>query len=160
MPVRGLLLPLLLLSACPTGGDPCGPGAGVVARVVDGDTIVLESGERVRYLLVDTPESTGGADDCFGREAAMLNRELVLGREVTLAYDDAQCTDRFGRLLAYVRVAGREVNTLLVERGHACVLYLPPAGRDRRDEFEALESAARSGSRGMWGVCEVVACER
>jgi micrococcal nuclease len=153
------------LAACADSGPVCGPDRGVVARVVDGDTVELASGEKVRYLLVDTPESVNGADDCFGHEAAELDRSLVLGREVTLRYDDAAagdaaaCHDRYGRLLAYVSVDGREVNTLLVERGYACVLYLPPAGTSRHEAFERLEAEARAQRRGLWAACEVAPCE-
>ena len=155
-------MPLILLLAVAIagcGGEPtCGPGSGVVERVVDGDTIDLASGERVRYLMVDTPESTGGADDCFGANAAQLNSDLVLGETVELAYD-VECEDPFDRLLAYVSVGGTEVNSLLVERGYACVLYIPPNGEDRRAELEALEAEARAAGRGMWGVCEEITCD-
>lgn len=145
------------LAAC--GGDaPCGPASGVVAHVVDGDTVVLEGGERVRYLLVDAPESTGGRRDCFGAEAREFNRALVEGRRVSLIYAEA-CEDRYGRLLAYVSVDGHEVNTLLVERGFACALYVPPAGGARRAEFETLEARARRARRGLWGVCSEVTCD-
>src|SRR5688572_27608272 len=96
------------------GGERCGPRSGIVVRTIDGDTMELESGERVRYLMIDTPESTNGADDCFGAEAAQFNRDAVEGREVTLAYDEV-CEDDYGRLLAYVAVDGREINALMVE---------------------------------------------
>ena len=151
-------LALIVLSAC--GGEPaCGPGAGVVSRVVDGDTVVLQSGERVRYLLVDTPETTNGKHECFGAEARDFNRSLVEGRNVRLEYGEA-CTDRYGRLLAYVTVDGREVNSLLAEGGYACVLYVAPAGGSRRSEFEALEFSARRAGRGMWSACSPVPCAR
>ncbi|WP_044890353.1 thermonuclease family protein [Myxococcus hansupus] len=149
-----------LLGAC--GGDAgasCGPTSARVVEVLDGDTVILEGGERVRYLLADTPERTGAGGDCFGPEAYAFNRGLVEGRRVTLAYGEA-CEDRFGRLLAYVSVDGREVNTLLVERGHACVLHVPPAGRSRRAEFESLEARARLEGRGIWGACAPVPCQR
>jgi micrococcal nuclease len=81
----------------------------------------------------------------------------VAGRRVQLAYD-VECEDRYGRLLAYVTVDGREVNTLLVERGFACVLHIPPNGNDRADEFQALQSAARSVGRGLWGYCSERPC--
>lgn len=159
---RGAAFALLLLAACGGGPEepatnPCGPTSGTVARVIDGDTIELTSGERIRYLLVDTPETTGGKNDCWGAEARELNRSLVEGRPVTLTYGEA-CTDRFDRLLAYVSVDGREVNTVLVERGAACVLFIPPAGESRRDEFKELESEARRAKKGVWGACEVVTC--
>lgn len=148
------------LAACSgdDGGSACGPTSGLVTNVVDGDTIDLDTGERIRYLLVDTPESTGGASDCFGQEAKNFNHDLVLGRQVMLRYDQ-ECTDRFGRLLAYVSLDGQEINRLLVERGYACVLYIPPNGADRRTEFESLEAQAQAAGRGMWSACEDVTCD-
>jgi len=148
----------LLLAAGCDGGPSCGPSHAIVSSVVDGDTVHLESGETIRYLMIDTNEITNGKNDCFGAEAKQFNSDLVLGKEVDLAYD-VDCEDRYGRLLAYVSVAGREVNSLLVERGYACVLYIPPNGTDRVDEFQALEDDARAQGRGMWSACTVVACD-
>lgn len=153
----GVLIAAAVLVGC--GGDPtCGPGSGVVARVIDGDTVELETGETIRYLMIDTPESTGGATDCFGENAKTFNEDLVLDESVRLDYD-VECEDPFSRLLAYVTVGDQEVNTLLVDRGYACVLHIPPNGDDRVDEFEALEAAARAAGRGMWGVCAEITCD-
>ncbi|HOX46401.1 MAG TPA: thermonuclease family protein [Myxococcota bacterium] len=150
-----LLLLGLGLAACDGGG---GGEKAVVERIIDGDTVELQDGQRLRYLMIDTPETTGGATDCYGQEAKDFNTQLVLGQEVELTFD-VERTDNFGRLLAYVSVAGREVNTLMVERGYACVLLIPPNGEDRRVEFENLEMEARGFGRGMWGACEVVTCD-
>ena len=133
-------------------GSDCGPTTGTVARAIDGDTIELESGERIRYLLVDTPESTT-EQECFGEEAKEFNKDLVEGQEVTITYDE-ECEDRFDRLLGYISVNGRDVNKLLVERGFACVLQIDPNGVDRVSEYEALETAAKAQKRGLWGACE------
>lgn len=138
------------------GGSPCGPSSGRVARVIDGDTIQLESGERIRYLLVDTPENTTEVE-CFGPEATEFNTELVEGAEVELDYDE-ECTDFYDRTLAYVTVQDREVNSLLVERGFGCALYIPPNGADRRDEFESLQAQARAARRGLWAACSENPC--
>ncbi len=139
----------LLGSGC---GSPCGPSRGTVATVVDGDTVKLESGETVRYLMVDTPEVTSGKNECWGAQAKDFNVTLVRGREIELTYDQ-QCTDHFDRLLAYVKVGGVEVNTTLVERGYACMLYIAPNGTPRVDEFTALEDQARADKKGLWGNC-------
>lgn len=157
--IAGLGLGLAAGCSSDDGGSACGPTSGLVTNVVDGDTIDLDTGDRIRYLLVDTPESVNGATDCYGQEAKQFNKDLVLGRQVTLRYDEAGCTDRFGRLLAYVSVGDQEINSLLVERGYACVLYIPPDGTDRHAEFENLEAAAKAAGRGMWSACEVVTCE-
>lgn len=139
------------------GGGRCGPAAGRVADVIDGDTIRLESGERIRYLLVDTPEDTTEVE-CFGPEATRFNADLVGGAAIDLTYDQ-ECTDDYDRVLAYVAVEGREVNSLLVERGFGCALYIPPNGDDRREEFESLEAEARADRRGLWAACPENPCD-
>ena len=148
----------LWLVGCGSGSS-CGPSRGTVSRVIDGDTVELADGQKVRYLMIDTPESTGGADDCYGQEAKQYNEALVLDREVKLTYD-VECTDRYDRLLAYIEVDGQEVNARMVEYGYACVLYIPPNGEDRRVEYKTLEAEAKAAERGMWGECEVVTCEK
>jgi micrococcal nuclease len=140
-------------------GSPCGPETAVVARAVDGDTVVLSTGEKVRYLNVDAPETTQGHHDCFGVEAADFNASLVEGREVSLRYDGASCSDRYGRLLAWLSVDGVEVNRELVTRGLACALSVPPGGQGRDEEFSTLESEAKTARRGMWGACVATPCD-
>ncbi len=160
-----MALTLGLASAACGSDDPtctnsaCGPCEGAVERALDGDTIELTTGEKIRYLLVDTPESTGGKKDCYGAEAAAFNADLVVGKKVHMDYD-AVCDDMFGRLLAWVKVEDREVNKLLIERGYACVLSIPPNGDDRVEEFESLQATAKAAKKGMWGACEEVACEK
>jgi micrococcal nuclease len=129
----------------------------VVARVVDGDTIELETGVKIRYLMVNAPETTSGHNDCYGTEAVKANTDLVLDKMVDLAYD-VECEDRFGRTLAYVTVDGVEVNSRLLERGYACLLHIPPDGDARLDEFKALETAAKTANRGLWGACNPIPC--
>jgi micrococcal nuclease len=148
LPATIVLLPAL---AAGCGGSPCGDTEGKVARVIDGDTIELESGTKIRYLLADTPETT--SNDCYAENAKQFNSDLVLGKTVLISYD-VQCTDQYGRSLAYVSVDGQEVNTLLVQRGYACVLFIPPDGESRVDEFRALELDAKNARRGLWGACD------
>jgi micrococcal nuclease len=140
-----------------TDESTCGPPRALVQRVIDGDTIELAGGERVRYTLVDAPEITNGKNACFGAEARQLNRELVEGRVVDLAYG-SRCQDRYERLLAYVRVDGLDVNAELVRSGFACVLYIPPDGEDRVAEFRALQRDAQVEGAGLWGACEARPC--
>jgi micrococcal nuclease len=160
LPVGALLLGVALGLACEGGDDDgrCGPSSAVVARVIDGDTIELADGQRVRYLMIDTPEITNGKMDCFGAEARDFNRGLVEGKTVDLSYD-VECEDKYDRLLAYVSLDGRELNSLMVERGYACVLRIPPTGEDRADECAELADAAMAGMVGLWGACEEVTCD-
>jgi micrococcal nuclease len=135
--------------------EPCGPAQAEVQRVLDGDTVELVGGQLVRYLLIDTPELAD--HECFAVNAAQLNADLVQGQAIELRYD-RECRDDYGRLLAYVSVAGREVNRLLVERGYACVLSIAPNGADRLDAMLALQADARAHRRGLWGACTSRPC--
>ena len=147
-----LALAALVVAASGCGGSPCGASEAKVTRIVDGDTVELDDGRKIRYLLVDTPESTGGATDCFGTNAKQFNTDLVNGKTISLSYD-VECEDRFGRTLAYVYVGNTEVNTLMIERGYGCVLHISPDGDDRVDEFKALQLQAMRDMRGLWGDC-------
>ena len=139
------------LAAC-NASSPCGPTEGTVERVIDGDTAVLTSGDKIRYLLIDAPETTDGHHDCYGSNATQLDEDLVAGKRVSFAYD-VDCTDVYGRWLAYVTVDGTDVNALMIERGAACVLHIPPNGDARVHDFEALQQQAMAARRGIWGAC-------
>lgn len=150
---------ICLLACDPAPSGPlseCGPTTATVARVIDGDTIELDSGERVRYLMIDAPESTTETE-CFGPEAKLLNEMLVADKQITLRYDQA-CTDDYDRLLAYVEVSGQEVNKLMLERGYACVLHIPPNGDDVVAEYDALEYEAQMLDKGLWATCDPSPC--
>ena len=78
------------------------PETAKVIQVIDGDTITVEGGYRVRYIGIDTPE-THPVPEAYGTEAWQVNRQLVAGREVRLEQDKSN-TDKYGRLLRYVYV--------------------------------------------------------
>jgi micrococcal nuclease len=137
---------------------PRAPEPARVVRVVDGDTVVVRTGdrtERVRYIGVDTPESVkpGTAVQCFGKAAAAANRRLVQGRAVRLV-PDREARDRYGRTLAYVYRAsdGLFVNAELVRRGYAKPLAIRP-NVAHREELGRLAATARAAGRGLWSRC-------
>ena len=127
-------------------------GQALVIRVIDGDTIEIEGGERVRYIGMDTPEDTA-VRECFGEQATRRNRELVEGRSVELERDISE-TDRFGRLLRYVWVGGEMINEVLVAEGFALAATFPPDVK-YQESFVELQELARSSGLGLWGACIV-----
>jgi len=133
---------LLLLCGCAAPADTV-----KVVEVIDGDTITIEGGYRVRYIGIDTPEVYPVAED-FGIEAWEANRALVEGRSVRLERDVSE-TDRYGRLLRYVYVDGIFVNAELLRLGLAEAKAYPPDTK-YQDYFEELEAEAREAERGMW----------
>ncbi len=103
-----------------------------VVKVVDGDTVQLGDGVKVRYLHVDTPETRkkiGGkwiyAPEPFAEAASKFNRTKVLGKKVSLDFDKNN-KDKYGRVLAFVYRNKQMINLELVRRGLATVLILPP----------------------------------
>lgn len=125
-----------------------------VTKHVDGDTLWVSGGEKVRFIGMDTPETTNGRRDCFGAEASARTAELLpLGTEVRLEYDAGR-RDRYGRTLAYVYRAsdGLFVNASLVRDGYAQVMTVPP-NVAHAEEFVALQREAREAGRGFWGAC-------
>src|SRR3990167_1019217 len=58
----------------------------IVTRVIDGDTVELSTGEKVRYIGVDSPE-IGKKNECFALQAQIKNNNLVEGKEVRLKKD-------------------------------------------------------------------------
>lgn len=126
----------------------------VVQRVVDGDTIELSDGRRVRYIGIDTPETKhpNKGKQCFGVEASERNQALVTGKTVFLEKDVSE-TDRYGRLLRYIWLDGRLINELLVAEGYAVSSSYPP-DISRQQQFVIAERTARENKRGLWDYCQ------
>ena len=126
----------------------------LISRVIDGDTVELENGERVRYLGIDTPETVHPSKpvECYGPEASERNKELVEGKIVTLMRDGPD-TDQYDRLLRYVFVDGTFVNGDLVWGGYA---YARSYGDTPLfyQTLVQLERSAREGERGLWEICD------
>ncbi|TSC76223.1 MAG: micrococcal nuclease [Parcubacteria group bacterium Gr01-1014_31] len=124
-----------------------------VARVIDGDTIELKDGRRVRYLGIDAPEFS--RKDCFANESKMANERLVLGKTVRLERDRTD-TDRFGRLLRYVYINDTMVNETLVADGFAFASRYPPDVLYAPALDDAM-AQAKAAKRGLWGACAAAA---
>jgi micrococcal nuclease len=124
----------------------------VVARVVDGDTIELVGGQRVRLVQIDTPEKRV---ECYGDEASALTQRLIpAGTHVRIEQDQKlDQVDRYGRTLAYVWKGDEDVNVTLVRAGAAGVWFFD--GRRGRHAKELLNAAeqAQADRQGLWGAC-------
>jgi micrococcal nuclease len=155
-----LLVVVALLILRPwEGGDRREPAIAVapVVRVVDGDTIEVRIGgkvEDVRLIGVDTPETVkpGTPVQCFGPRASHFSRRLLEGRTVRLVFG-VERRDAYGRLLAYVHLGRRFVEAMLIRRGLARSLTIPPNDRFA-PLLRRLELRAARAGRGLWGACE------
>lgn len=95
----------------------------VCTKVVDGDTIYLSNGKKVRFVGVNTPEK-----GVVGYQASKrFVKKLCLNKEVGINIDDKKYTDKYGRTLAVVIVDGKNLNEMLLKEGLAEVMYIPPS---------------------------------
>ena len=124
-----------------------------VTRVIDGDTIEIEGGEKVRYIGIDTPETVDPRKpvQCFGVEASKKNKEMVEGKMVRLEKDITD-RDKYNRLLRYVWLNDVFVNLELVKQGFAYSYSYPPDIK-YQGEFLKAQQEAREAKRGLWSAC-------
>ncbi len=136
----------------------------LVKRAVDGDTLELENGERVRLIGIDTPElhesdklrrdaQRTGQDIAtiqkLGAQAYEFTKGLVEGKRVSLEFD-VERYDTYKRLLAYVYLKdGTFVNAEIVKQGYASLMTFPPNVK-YADLFLKLHKEARENKRGLW----------
>jgi endonuclease YncB( thermonuclease family) len=123
-----------------------------VTWVSDGDTIVVEGGQRVRYIGINAPEiaheDLGKKAETYGYEAKRYNMKLVKAKNVRLEFD-IEKRDRYGRLLAYVFLPDCTfVNARLVASGHA--YYLPITVNKKYGKL--LLDAQREAMSARWGL--------
>ena len=145
--IRILTIPILilLLAALLNAQDWV-----VVKRVIDGDTLLLTNGERVRLIGVDTPETKHPQKpvEQFGKEAYLFTQRMVEGKEVRLEFD-WQKRDKYGRLLAYVYlIDGTFLNAEIIKQGYGFAYTRFPF--KYLDEFRRYEREARENGKGLW----------
>jgi len=119
----------------------------LVTRVIDGDTVELPDGNKVRLIGIDTPEK----GECYFSEAKDKLSDLILNKKVRLEKDVSE-TDRYHRLLRYIYVDDIFVNDYLVAKGYAHATSYPPDVKFQ-DQFRKSEKQAREQNKGLWGVC-------
>lgn len=144
-----LVFCLLVQAAC------AGDWSVRVEKVLDGDTVVLEGGERLRLRGIDAPEVGHGDAPAqyYGREAARALSALVSGR--TLVLDRGELDrDRYGRLVGLARLEdGRLVNLAMIEQGAAFVYPHPSdTDRDLGSRLLAAQILAMQRGDGFWPV--------
>ncbi len=120
----------------------------IVSNVIDGDTVKLQSGEKVRLLGINTPKK----GQPYYEEATNRLKELIEGKTVTLE-KDAEDKDQYGRLLRHIYIDDTFVNFEMVREGYANVYVIPPNTK-YSDEFEKAEEEAKNAKRRIWQPSE------
>ncbi len=129
------------------------PPGTTVTEVIDGDTIVVASGQHVRLVQIDTPELA--SDECYATQATQATEGLLpIGTRVILKSDPSlDQTDRYGRALRYVYRGTENVNLALVRMGAAAPYFYQGDRGQYAGRLYHLAVAAKSAHRGLWGTC-------
>ena len=126
-----------------------------VRRVVDGDTLLLDNGARVRLQGITAPESVmpDHPVEPWGLQAAAFTREFVAGGTVRLQFSPDR-KDVYGRFLAFVWVGDRLLNEELVHAGLATAEQGFPYNQSIKRRLVAAEKEAQAARRGIWSTDE------
>lgn len=122
-----------------------------IARVIDGDTARLSSGEKIRFIGIDTPEYApwDNFEEFYGKQASDYTRKHLTGKTVQLE-SDIEALDKFNRRLVYIFLPdGTFFNERLVDEGYAEAKYYAPNGRYRQ-RLNTAERKARAAKKGLW----------
>jgi len=122
-----------------------------VKWVEDGDTIILKTGEWIRYLGINAPEIAHADSKAqpYGYQARAFNKKLLRGSKIRLEFD-IERYDQYGRMLAYVFLPdGSFVNSRLLENGLAFYLYRMPNVKHAKILYPA-QLAAMQSKKGLW----------
>lgn len=144
------VITLLALSVAAGGADGASPRWVTVDKAIDGDTLILSDGRRIRLIGIDAPEINHreGKAESLAIEAWHGLGRLVNGQKVRLEFD-VDPKDSHGRVLAYVYdERGGFINRRVIDQGLAHVLYVVPNGR----AFEALLDAQRAAMDSKIGI--------
>lgn len=130
--------------------------AATVRYVIDGDTVDLEDGRRVRLLGIDAPEVGFNEKpaEAWAEESTLWLRDRLEGRQVQLRVDE-KMKDRYGRTLAWIFDEQNVlINRELLAEGHAKLLpdYGLPA--DLELTLREAESEARVQRLGVWATAQ------
>jgi len=152
--VLAVLIAIRLLSNASRQAPPAGllePGEYRLRRAVDGDTLLLENGIRVRLIGVDTPETVKPDHpvERWGPEASAFTKDFISGGVVRLEFDRERL-DRYGRHLAYVWVGERMLNEALVRAGLARYEPQYKYSEDKKRLYRAAQKEAQAAKRGIW----------
>lgn len=112
-----------------------------VVSIVDGDTVDVSNGARIRIAGIDTPER----GECGYDESGARMMELARDREAVLVKAGADSIDRYGRLIRYLDVEGRDVGLTLIQEGLAIARYDSRDGygwHDREAEYVAADATS------------------
>jgi len=132
-----------------------------VKRVTDGDTLVLTDQRKVRLIGINAPERArdGRKAQAFSEQAKRYVESMVMsGKNISIFYGE-QSQDRYGRVLAHIFIDnGKNLSALLLEKGYASAIVVPPNDRFASCYFE-IEKEAKRFKKNIWSHADTASVE-
>ena len=143
-----IIVAIILVSGCIAVPSNSLEGPFLVTKVADGDTLTLNTTEKVRLSGIDTPEK----GVCYYKEAKEKLNSLVYGKEVFLEHDLTN-RDKYKRLLRYIHYNNTTINFILVSEGYAQVYDKYSYDTKYYLKLKEIEAPAKEQKLGLWN-CE------
>lgn len=119
-----------------------------ITRAIDGDTLELEGGERVRLLGINTPEKK----EFYGNEASNFTKQL----ENKTVYLETAEKDKYGRNLGYIFLDNKLFNEEIIKNGYAH--FYSYADDKYTSQLKKAETSARKNELGIWQKSKNFGC--
>jgi len=121
----------------------------MVVKVIDGDTVVLKGGDKLRLLSIDTPEK----DEPFYDKAKLFVSRVALNQIAEIKYADTR-RDKYGRLLGYLYIDTLNVNQALLDSGYANIYLFKDNELNNMSTSQLLEAQKRAikNKLGIWSL--------
>jgi micrococcal nuclease len=152
-----LICMIFILSGCSLFNNQNGRIEISALEVIDGDTIrakVNGKVEKIRFLLIDTPEMKDekmGGPQPFAFEAKEFTKRMLQNGKVEIELDVNE-RDKYGRILAYVYVNDQSVQEELLRQGLARVAYIFPPNTKYVDRYQQIQKEAQAKAVGIWSI--------
>ena len=118
----------------------------LVTKIIDGDTIEIETGQRVRLICINTPEK---GENGYKEATQFLNR-LLKNKRVKLVSDTSD-RDKYGRLLRYVYIDNIFVNKEIVKEGFGVTAIYKPDTK-KCGQIKKAEDISKKNRKGIWAA--------
>lgn len=117
----------------------------LVDYIIDGNTVILENGERIRLVGIKAPDKY----DDYGIEATDFLKKLIEGKTVYFQEDKLNPQDDFGRMRGLIYFDKKNINIEMIRSGYAHIYPVLPS-MISYDEWKIFETEAREAKRGLW----------
>lgn len=122
-----------------------------VVYVIDGDTVILDSQERIRLLGVDCPE----VGTSWSTQATKMTKDYTLNKTITYSYDQYEKYDPYHRIIAVIEVGRTNLAYKLLEAGLAKLMPISDYAKSIYSYYKDRSDEAKKAKLGIWSTARL-----